>query len=197
MTQIPQKIRKMIDTDPFYKTCALFAQHGHVCNGRITMDHTIIFAGRQLQELWAIVPICAQGHGVDSFQDDATTKKELRTWVSLNRAKIDELSAISKAVSWVRERDRLNDIYGPYVQIVPTPADLVKQATDVSKRSWYLMTEKDLEKIERLRVFNNTIGVKLLPRQVIETAIDDLYLQTANHLSSKEPELYKSLGFDK
>src|SRR5258708_1149788 len=69
MNNIPNRIRKQISKDEDTKMCSLYGQLGHVCDGRITMEHAIYFAGKQLQEKWAIIPLCASGHGVDDFQD--------------------------------------------------------------------------------------------------------------------------------
>lgn len=83
------------------------------------MEHAIIFANRQVQELWAIIPLCAKGHAVDEYQDAGTLDKSRNIWVALNRATDEELQAVSKAIPWIRERDRLNTIYGvwspPYI----------------------------------------------------------------------------------
>lgn len=114
MTRIPTKIRKEIATDSYYKACALHGIHGHECGGRITLEHAIIHTGKQVQEKWAIIPICAQGHEVDEYQDAHTMKKDLNIWIALNRATDDELRAVSKAVDYIHVRRRLNEKYGEY-----------------------------------------------------------------------------------
>ncbi len=80
------------------------------------MEHAIIHAGRQVDAMWAIISVCARGQEVDFFQDAHTMDKRLNKWVALNRATDDELRAFSKAIDYLRERERLNTIYGPYVQ---------------------------------------------------------------------------------
>lgn len=112
MNNIPAKLKKQFLADPEYKVCAL--KDYHECGGRITLEHAIIVAGRQMQARWAIVPICARGHEVDGYQDAHTMDKDMNKWVALNRATDDELRAISRAVNYIRERARLNSIYGPY-----------------------------------------------------------------------------------
>lgn len=107
--------RKDMALDPFYKKCSLEGRQGHECGGKITWEHTLIYAGKKLQDPWAIIPLCERGHAVNNYQDAGTMKKELNVWVSLNRATDDELRAISKAVDYIRERNRLNKIYGVYV----------------------------------------------------------------------------------
>lgn len=112
MRTISKKNRALIATDPFYKQCARHAEGG--CQGRITIDHSIIFAGRQLDEMWSLLPICAYHHAVDRFQDGGDLNKEVHRWIAINRATDDELRAISRAIPYIRERARLNSIYGPY-----------------------------------------------------------------------------------
>ena len=197
MTPIPQKLRKLIAADDFYKTCALFGQHGHECEGRVTMEHSIIFGGKQLQELWAIVPLCAAGHGVDNFQDAASTTKDLRIWVALNRATDQELQTISKVENYKRTRERLNKIFGEYVHKVPSALDQKAQESAQTKRGWYPISKIDEERIEKLRRFNHHIGNNLSIFQQISTCIEDQYLSIKDHLSEQEPDLYKALGFDK
>lgn len=111
-----------------YRSCALFGVHPDLigeCDGRVTREHAIYFANRQLQELWAIPPICAKHHGVDLFQDrPGQAPKEVRAWVALNRATDDQLRTVSKAIDYVRERERLNAIYGEYVPQVQAAATI-------------------------------------------------------------------------
>ena len=110
MSKIPAKLLKEILADPYYKQCARKCDGG--CAGRITFEHAIIFAGRQLQELWAIVPICARHHEVDEYQDNGDLDKARNVHIALNRATDAELDRISKVINYRRERRRLNNIYG-------------------------------------------------------------------------------------
>lgn len=115
MTKMPQKLRKEIAADPQYKFCALVGHHDHVCGGRITMEHAMIYAGRQIQEKWAIVAVCAAGQEVDEFQDAHTMNKELNQWVALNQATDEELSHFKRA-PYIMIRHQLNKKYGPYTR---------------------------------------------------------------------------------
>lgn len=117
-TVMPKKLREDIGNDPEYTRCALLGLLLPLigpCEGRITREHAIYFAGKKFQTRWAIPPICAKHHGVDLFQDGGTASKEIRVWVALNRATTEELSRISRVVNYLRERDRLNAKYGPYL----------------------------------------------------------------------------------
>lgn len=109
--------------DPLYKICAFSTVPGHVCGGRVTWEHALTFSGRKIQIPWAIIPICARAHEVDEFQDAHTMNKEMNVWVALNRATDDELRAVSKSTDYIRERDRLNRIYGVYTPPVPAESE--------------------------------------------------------------------------
>lgn len=110
MTPIPQKLREELAQDLYYKKCAR-SEEGN-CDGRITFEHAIIYAGRQVQEKWAIIPICTYHHSVNEYQDSGDLNKEKHVWIALNRATDEELQAISKAVNYLELRDRLNKQYG-------------------------------------------------------------------------------------
>lgn len=82
------------------------------CAGRLTREHALIYAGRQIDEAWAIVFLCARHHAVDEYQDCGDLQKEKNVWIALNQATDDELKKYSKVVPYIRERDRLNVKYG-------------------------------------------------------------------------------------
>lgn len=110
MRPIPPKLKANILADEYYSRCAREMDGG--CGGRITWEHAIIFQGRQLNEKWAIIPLCAYHHAVDQFQDGQGLIKEKNVWIALNRATEAELKAVSKATDYARLRDRLNMKYG-------------------------------------------------------------------------------------
>ncbi len=200
MTPIPPKLRKQIDQDPFYKTCALYGQHGHVCSGRITMDHSIIFGGRQLQELWAIGPFCEAAHGVDNHADNAQNK-ELRLWVALNRANSNEILRISKAVNYSRMFFRLNEKLGEYSHKVPEAKESIEMTAKAvqDKPFWYPVNTDQKERIDRICLFNKEVlGMTTPPFAIIRTAIESFYTEMAEQVKANEDEdYYKKYGFDK
>lgn len=115
MNNVPQNLRTQWTREDLrgQKRICLRADEGN-CQGRITMEHAIIYAGKQLQEEWSILPICEFHHGVNNFQDRGNLNKEKHVWIALNRASDDELIAISKNVPYLDLRQRLNVKYGVY-----------------------------------------------------------------------------------
>ncbi len=113
MNKVPQKLKdkwKDEDKKGLVRHC-MRSDEGN-CQGRLTKEHCITFAGKQLQEDWAILDICAYHHGVDEFQDTGDMNKEKHVWIALNRATESRLRELSKATDYVALRNRLNKIYG-------------------------------------------------------------------------------------
>ena len=54
MRPIPNKLRQEMEADPYYKRCAW---HGRPHPGKKIDHHNLIFAGRQVNEKWCILPI--------------------------------------------------------------------------------------------------------------------------------------------
>lgn len=114
MNNVPTKIKKgwmneAFDPNIKPRVC-LRADEGN-CAGRLTKEHAIIFAGKQVQEEWAILDICAFHHGVDEYQDNGQKDNEKHTYLALCRATDDELRRISKAIDYLALRSRLQAKY--------------------------------------------------------------------------------------
>ena len=108
MRAIPPKLKQELAGDPEYKLCLReLVLRDHLCGGRITWEHAIIYAGRQVNARWAIVPICAYAHSVDGYQDRGILDKEINVWLALNRATDDELDSYERA-NFREKRDALN-----------------------------------------------------------------------------------------
>lgn len=119
MNNVPQKLREKWKAEDLLgiKRICLRSEEGN-CQGRITMEHSIIYAGKQLQEEWSILPICEFHHGVNNFQDRGNLNKEKHVWIALNRAPEARLKELSKGEDKIALRDRLNRIYGVYKPLV-------------------------------------------------------------------------------
>ena len=59
MNNMPPKLREELSEDPEYKICA---RAGSDCHGRITFEHALTYVGRQIQERFAILPLCEWHH---------------------------------------------------------------------------------------------------------------------------------------
>lgn len=112
MNKIPPKLRSELAADPYYKLCARRGLFGHECGGKITWEHAMYYAGKQIQARWAIIPICARGHAVNEYQDRGEMDKQVHEWIALNRATDEELRAISKVVDYIHSRSYLNSKFG-------------------------------------------------------------------------------------
>lgn len=109
MRPISKKNREIIDTDPYYRKCARSSEMD--CRGRITIEHALIYAGRQIDEIWALLPICEYHHAVNLYQDGGKLDKQKHIWLALNRATDEDLEKYYKA-NFKEQRERLNKIYG-------------------------------------------------------------------------------------
>lgn len=108
MNSTPAKLKKKWRTEDTLgvKRVCMRAEEGN-CDGRITKEHAIIFAGKQWQEEWSILDICAYHHEVDRHQDGDGMNKEKHIFLALARASDEELRKISRAVDYIALRDRL------------------------------------------------------------------------------------------
>lgn len=82
MRKIPTKLKEEMSIDPYYKKCARFNSE---CNGRITWEHAWIYAGKQINEVWAIIPLCEYHHLYEGLD------KEENQRISLARATDEDL----------------------------------------------------------------------------------------------------------
>lgn len=95
-----------MQADPYYKVCARMRDGS--CAGRITWEHAIIYKGQQLNEKWAIIPLCEYHHAVGQYQDGGDLDKNENIRIAVNRATDEELQRISRAIDYIALRERLN-----------------------------------------------------------------------------------------
>jgi len=94
MTPIPPKLRKEMSEDEYYTRCS---RANIDCQGRITWEHAWIYGGRQIQEKWAIIPLCVFHHlgaGLDKHENQR---------IALERATGEDLAKYPKK-DWEYER---------------------------------------------------------------------------------------------
>lgn len=77
MRPISLKNRKIISESDYYKVCS---RQDCNCDGRITIEHSFIYAGKQIDDLWSLIPLCWRHHLGDLLD------KELNHYIALKRA---------------------------------------------------------------------------------------------------------------
>lgn len=83
--------------DPFYHQCCL---RSAFCSGRIEWHHVWTYAGKQINEVWAIVPACQKHHRlVGRYKNDFQR-------ISLNRATKEDLDRYPR-VDWKQLKKKL------------------------------------------------------------------------------------------
>ncbi len=87
MRPISPKLRRQIAEDPYMKVCA---RSDYDCKGRITWEHAFIYAGRQINEAWAIIPLCEYHHLGKGLN------KKINQEIALNRATEQDLNKYPK-----------------------------------------------------------------------------------------------------
>ncbi len=104
MRPIPQKHKLLINSSPYYKHCARESEGE--CDGRITIEHAFIYAGRQISEMWNYIPLCWHHHlgeGLDKHRNQL---------FALERATPEDLAKYPKA-EWYRLKVYLQRIIYP------------------------------------------------------------------------------------
>lgn len=104
MRAIPMRKRNKMNADPFYKVCIRSILGECDCEGRIEFEHCFIYAGKQLNEIWAIIPCCTYHHR------GAGLNKELNKLVALMRATPNDFVKYPKK-NWQTELDYLANKY--------------------------------------------------------------------------------------
>jgi len=86
MRGISPKVKKGILALEQNEKCARHEECS--CEGRLTWEHAWIYAGRQIDEVWAIIAICAKHHDLPEYQGKGDMNKELNQYHSLKRAEL-------------------------------------------------------------------------------------------------------------
>lgn len=107
---MPKALRDELAADPYYSKCCLQVIPGHTCSGRITWEHALEYKGRQIQEKFAIIPLCWESHLGGGLN------KKRNHWVALSRATEEDWKKYDRARDrWMQELRYLNKLYGKYV----------------------------------------------------------------------------------
>lgn len=102
MRAIPQAHKKIINTDPYYKKSCLSGKLGTYEN-RIVIHHPWLYGGKQINELWAYMPLTNDEHE----NLDRETKDKIE-WLSLQRADIKELFTKYSKYPWEQRYNYLS-----------------------------------------------------------------------------------------
>lgn len=100
MRKIPEELKQEMADDVFYKKCCIADE---TCSGRIEWHHNLIYAGRQVNEKWCILPICHSHHEREKNKDIG----ERLDYIMLCRAQNDTLELFSKANDYIALKQRL------------------------------------------------------------------------------------------
>lgn len=94
MRPIPPRLKREMEADPYYRVCVF---DSHECSGRIEWDHVFIYANRQVNEKWAILPTCHWHHtNITRFRKESER-------IAVARATPEELAKYPKR-DWSRYR---------------------------------------------------------------------------------------------
>jgi len=108
MNNTPKHIRDYWDRNPVYK-CERDDEGD--CSGRLTKEHSLIYAGRQIQELWAILDICEYHHSIGKYHGVGNLDKKKHEWLAISKMTPEDMAKYPKR-NWKRELELLNKIYG-------------------------------------------------------------------------------------
>jgi hypothetical protein len=97
MRPIPDKLKRELERDPYYVMCAR-AGDG-MCSGRITWEHAIIYAAKQVNERWAIIPLCEHHHLYEGLD------KQINIFIALSRSTSEDLKKYPKE-DWEQMKKR-------------------------------------------------------------------------------------------
>lgn len=84
--------------------------HEGTCKGRTTIEHALYYAGKRMDEPWALVKLCAYHHGVDEFQDRGDLVKPINELMALQQATDEQLMEYPKA-EFIKRRNLLRKQY--------------------------------------------------------------------------------------
>ena len=106
MHKTPKKIFQEIAAErPPCERAAMLRDHE--CGGRSTMEHAWIYAGKQINEKWAIVRLCERAHSVGPYAMNGILNKNINQWISLRHATDADLAKYPKK-DWNQIREYLN-----------------------------------------------------------------------------------------
>ena|SRR3990167_1382995 len=102
MNNTPQKLKKHWQENPAIR-CERW-QEGN-CSGRLTKEHCFIYAGKQIQEDWAIIDLCWFHHLGEGMN------KQINEFISIMRATPKDFEKFPRK-DWLQRKKYLVKKYG-------------------------------------------------------------------------------------
>lgn len=114
MKPIPQKHRKIINTDPFFKQSCLTGKKATL-GDRIVIHHSFCYAHGQINEMWNYCPLLDSEHSPYSQKPSVHNSKDIENRVQLiaiERAGLEYLKANFPKKNWAQLYKYLSEKYG-------------------------------------------------------------------------------------
>ncbi|MCK5015469.1 MAG: hypothetical protein KAS32_00190 [Candidatus Peribacteraceae bacterium] len=111
MRTISTRVKKRISDDPFYDQCCRLDEKD--CDGCITWEHALIYAGRQMDEVFAILPVCEFHHAVNMHQGGGKLDKKKHEWIAISRMTDEDKNKYPNR-DWNKDLNILIFTYGTY-----------------------------------------------------------------------------------
>lgn len=106
MRPIPKKVKDKLSADPRMSICI---HNNSDCDRRIEWEHAFIYAGKQINEAWAIVGVCTYHHrgvGLD---------KDFNQWMALkglSKGQLEDIKIKYPRENWDQKIKYLKSKYG-------------------------------------------------------------------------------------
>lgn len=97
MRPIPLALREQISNNPFMSKCAYPS-----CFSSPEWEHSMTYGNRQINEEWAIIPVCTYHHR------DKGLNKNFNRWVAISRATEKDFEKYPKR-NWWQEKMALHE----------------------------------------------------------------------------------------
>lgn len=86
---IPAELRQALADDPYMHQCCIGDTN---CAGKIDFHHNLIYAGRRVNEPFAILPVCSFHHA----KADTREVREKLNWAMVNRMSEADIAKYSR-----------------------------------------------------------------------------------------------------
>lgn len=176
MRHLPKKLKQEILADDYYRRCCLTYLDNK--DTKIDWHHAWEYAGKQINEKWAIMPVCWRKHSPLGDEDSVHNCKKTDEYVkylSLLRADLNDLQRRYPKKDWQREFDYLKSRY---------------EKSEISKKSPPKFSIVDrVEDWKVLQLLENEIKEARVEISRMQFHIED-WQKEANYLKNKLKKKY-------